>query len=58
MSDREIMFHRWGWALFVISSAFYIIASIEGRSLTGFLGGVFFLIACVVFLIPLFDTEE
>ena len=43
---REI----WGWLLFVVSALFFIASSIRNGDMIGLLGGVFFLLACVVFL--------
>ncbi len=40
----------WGWILFVISALFFIASSIRNGDVIGLLGGVFFLLACVVFL--------
>jgi energy-coupling factor transporter transmembrane protein EcfT len=40
----------WGWLLFVISALFFIVSSIRNGDVVGILGGIFFLLACVVFL--------
>ena len=40
----------WGWLLFVISALFFIASSIRNGDMIGLLGGIFFLLACVVFL--------
>lgn len=40
----------WGWILFVVSALFFIFASLRTGDVIGLLGGVFFLLACVVFL--------
>jgi hypothetical protein len=40
----------WGWLLFVVSALFFIASSIRNGDTIGLLGGVFFLLACVVFL--------
>ena len=40
----------WGWLLFVVSALFFIASSIRNGDMIGLLGGVFFLLACVVFL--------
>lgn len=39
-----------GWILFVVSALFFIVASLRTGDVVGLLGGVFFLLACVVFL--------
>lgn len=43
---REVL----GWLLFVVSALFFIASSIRNGDMTGLLGGVFFLLACAVFL--------
>lgn len=44
----------WGWALFIISALFYGWASFRSGDILGFLGSLFFLVACLIFLIPFF----
>ncbi|MGB3634914.1 MAG: hypothetical protein WA982_12795 [Rubrobacteraceae bacterium] len=41
----------WGWILFVVSALFFIVASVRSGDVVGLLGGIFFFLACVVFLI-------
>ena len=43
-------YELWGWILFVISALFFIVSSIRAGDIVSLLGGVFFLLACVVFL--------
>ena len=50
---REARFHLWGWLLFVVCACFFIASSIESKDMLGLIGSVIFLIACVVFIIPL-----
>lgn len=55
LKNREIFEKKcqiWGWMLFIVSALFFIVASIRAGDSIGLLGGVFFLIACFVFLIP------
>ena len=40
----------WGWILFVVSALFFIFASLRVGDVIGLLGGLFFFLACVVFL--------
>jgi hypothetical protein len=40
----------WGWLLFVISALFFIASSIRNGDTIGLFGGIFFLLACAVFL--------
>lgn len=42
-----------GWVLFVLSAIAFIASSIRAQDPFGLIGGVIFLIACFVFLIPL-----
>ena len=39
-----------GWFLFVVSALFFIVASLRTGDVVGLLGGVFFFVACIVFL--------
>jgi F0F1-type ATP synthase assembly protein I len=50
--------HILGWVLFIISAVAFIASSIRNGDLPGLIGGVFFLIACVVFLIPFFIGSD
>jgi Ca2+/Na+ antiporter len=50
ISNRQIDFV--GWVLFVLSAIAFIIASIG--SFWAMCGSVFFLLACLVFIIPFF----
>ncbi|MCG8643713.1 MAG: hypothetical protein MI862_28575 [Desulfobacterales bacterium] len=42
----------WGWVLFIISALFFIGSSLKSKDLTALSGGIFFFIACLVFLVP------
>ncbi len=44
----------WGWGLFIVSALFFCWASVRARDAVSFLGGFFFLVACIVFLMPFF----
>jgi uncharacterized membrane protein YhhN len=46
-------YHLWGWYLFIVSAAFFIASSLSNGDWLSFFGGLLFLIACVIFLIPL-----
>ena len=50
---REVRYQLWGWILFIICALFFIAAGIINRDLSTIAGSIIFLIACVVFLIPL-----
>jgi hypothetical protein len=45
-----------GWMLFIVSAIGFCIASIG--SFWSMFGSIFFLIACLVFLIPFFKKED
>jgi hypothetical protein len=49
-SRKNRNYDLWGWLLFVISALFFVASSIRNGDMIGLLGGVFFLLACVVFL--------
>jgi F0F1-type ATP synthase assembly protein I len=49
-SDQKIQLL--GWLLFVVSAAFFITSSVRSGDMAGLLGGLFFLVACFVFLFP------
>jgi len=51
--NRERKFHLWGWILFLVCAGFFIASNIESGSILGLVGSVIFLLACVVFIIPL-----
>ncbi|MDQ4063084.1 MAG: hypothetical protein M3122_04125, partial [Actinomycetota bacterium] len=48
----------WGWLLFVVSALFFIASSIRNGDMIGLLGGIFFLLACVVFLASNSDVHK
>lgn len=39
-----------GWFLFIASSLFFMISSVRDRDVVGFVGGLLFFLACIVFL--------
>ena len=41
-----------GWVLFIVSACAFIASSLRSGDMLGLIGGVFFLVACFVFLIP------
>jgi len=51
-----------GWVLFIVSAIGFCIASIASIARIGsfwsMFGSIFFLVACLVFLIPFFKNEE
>ena len=47
----------WGWLLFVVSALFFILSSLRAGDFVGLLGGIFFLLACLVFLTGYVDLD-
>ncbi len=47
-----------GWMLFIFSAFGFIASSWRSGDVFGLLGGVLFLLACVVFLIPFFLAPD
>ena len=54
MSDngprKDKRYEIWGWLLFGVFALFFVASSIRNGDMIGLLGGIFFLLACVVFL--------
>lgn len=55
---REVRYQFWGWILFIVCALFFIAASIINYDLLTLLGSILFLVACVVFLIPLAEKSK
>lgn len=51
MSERGL--HLGGWVLFIVSALFFIVAGLRAGDAVGVLGGVFFLVGCLAFLLPM-----
>ena len=49
----KLRFETAGWILFILSSLFFIWASWRAGDMLALAGGVFFFLACFVFLVPL-----
>ncbi|OGR28208.1 MAG: hypothetical protein A2277_14645 [Desulfobacterales bacterium RIFOXYA12_FULL_46_15] len=47
-----------GWILFIVSALFFIGSSIRSGDMIGLFGGLFFLIACFIFLIPYLSSDH
>ena len=58
MKQLERKCQIWGWLLFIISAIFFIATSLRAGDMLGLLGGIFFLIACVIFLVPFFKITN
>jgi len=47
-----------GWILFIICAIFFIVASLMNRDILTLIGSVIFLVACIVFLVPIFKATK
>ena len=57
-SINQNRFQLLGWVLFVFSALFFISSSLRAGDLVSLIGGLLFLFACFVFLIPLASTMQ
>ena len=55
---RKRKFEVWGWCLFIISAAFFVFSTLMSGDMLGFLGSLFFLVACIVFLATYWKSAE
>ena len=53
---QGLKYQLWGWVLFIVCALIFIASSILMRDNLMLVGSIFFLVACVVFLIPLLKT--
>ena len=51
-------YHLAGWLLFVVCALFFIAAALRDGDLLILIGSILFLLACMVFLIPLFMSSN
>jgi hypothetical protein len=51
-------FQLCGWLLFICSALFFIISSIRAGDILSLAGGILFLIACFVFLVPVISAIQ
>jgi membrane-bound ClpP family serine protease len=57
--DRECKAERYqlyGWILFIACALLFIVESFINRQPLLFVGSIIFLLACVLFLVPLIET--
>jgi len=55
---QEFKYQLTGWILFIICAIFFVASSLKNRDILAFIGSVIFLIACIVFLIPLVRSNK
>ena len=56
--DGNPKYELWGWCLFIVSAAFFVASTARSGDVLGLLGSVFFLVACIVFLVPHIRAPE
>ncbi len=56
--DRDRKLEMWGWCLFIVSAAFFVASTARSGDVLGLLGSLFFLVACIVFLVPYLKPVE
>ena len=52
-NGQDFKYQLAGWILFIICAIFFVASGLKNHDVLTFIGGVIFLIACIVFLIPL-----
>ncbi|MEX0921619.1 MAG: hypothetical protein WD489_08675 [Rhodovibrionaceae bacterium] len=59
MDERsEHRFHLWGWIVFVVCAFFFIATTALAGDVLGVIASLLFLLACVLFLIPLLAKDR
>jgi hypothetical protein len=53
MSSRDRHFQICGWLLFIICAALFLVSAARNHDTPYFAGSAVFLVACIVFLVPL-----
>ena len=56
MSCKAIRYQLYGWILFITCALLFIAESVISREPLVLVGSIIFLLACILFLIPLIDT--
>ncbi len=54
--DRKL--EMLGWCLFIVSAVFFIASTARSGDVLGLVGSLFFLFACIVFLVPYLRRAE
>ncbi len=58
MGEREVKYHLAGWVLFILCALFFIASSIKNGDALALIGSVVFLLACLLFIVPLIWPEK
>jgi predicted membrane channel-forming protein YqfA (hemolysin III family) len=53
---QDFKYQLSGWILFILCAIFFLASSLKNQDTLAFIASVIFLIACIVFLIPLVRT--
>jgi hypothetical protein len=53
---QDLKYQLVGWILFIVCAIFFIASSLKNGDTLTFIGSIIFLIACIIFLIPLVKT--
>lgn len=56
--NREARFQIWGWILFLMCAILFLVSSAQSRDVLMLVGSILFLVACVVFMIPLLNKQQ
>jgi predicted membrane channel-forming protein YqfA (hemolysin III family) len=54
--SEDLKYQLLGWILFIVCAIFFIASSLKNGDTLTFIGSIIFLIACIVFIMPLFRT--
>ena len=52
-TNQEVKFNLLGWILFLVCAVLFVASSIKNHDIIALTASIVFLIACVVFMIPL-----
>lgn len=58
MKSRETRFQICGWLLFIVCAVLFLASATRNHDVPYMAGSAVFLIACIVFLIPLLTRSE
>jgi predicted membrane channel-forming protein YqfA (hemolysin III family) len=57
-THQEVKYHLWGWILFIVCAMFFIASGLKNQDILTLTGSVVFLIACILFIIPLVNSNN
>lgn len=55
---KKRKYELWGWSLFIVSAVFFVASTAISGDIPGLFGSLFFLAACIVFLVPYLRSAE